>query len=295
MSNNNENNTTTVDFSKLRDFIKENNEYNKTIKKKKKKIVVFFINVITIVSLIAGGIGIKLLLDYKEDQEETKKLQQELADKKETIISMVEQDIQKEIDEIPVVNPKITELFDSLLKDNNDAVAWLKLNNTDIDTPIVQSDNNEYYLNHNFNKKYNEIGWTFTDYRNNFPDLSTNTIIYGHTYRNSTLAFSSLKKVLNKSWYDNEENQIIYLTTTEKELKFKIFSIYTIKNTNDYLKINMNKEEFNVFIANALERSVKNFNTEVKYGDKILTLSTCYNTSNYRLVVHAKLVEDDYE
>ncbi|MDD5979886.1 MAG: class B sortase [bacterium] len=295
MSNNNENNTTTVDFSKLRDFIKENNEYNKTIKKKKKKIVVFFINIITIVSLIAGGIGIKLLLDYKEDQEETKKLQQELADKKETIISMVEQDIQKEIDEIPVVDPKITELFDSLLKDNNDAVAWLKLNNTDIDTPIVQSDNNEYYLNHNFNKKYNEIGWTFADYRNNFPDLSTNTIIYGHTYRNSTLAFSSLKKVLNKSWYDNEENQIIYLTTTEKELKFKIFSIYTVKNTNDYLKTNMNKEEFNVFIANALERSVKNFNTEVKYGDKILTLSTCYNTSNYRLVVHAKLVEDDYE
>ena len=295
MSNNNENNTTTVDFSKLRDFIKENNEYNKTIKKKKKKIVVFFINVITIVSLIAGGIGIKLLLDYKEDQEETKKLQQELADKKETIISMVEQDIQKEIDEIPVVDPKITELFDSLLKDNSDAVAWLKLNNTDIDTPIVQSDNNEYYLNHNFNKKYNEIGWTFADYRNNFPDLSTNTIIYGHTYRNSTLAFSSLKKVLNKSWYDKEENQIIYLTTTEKELKFKIFSIYTVKNTNDYLKTNMNEEEFNVFIANALERSVKNFNTEVKYGDKILTLSTCYNTSNYRLVVHAKLVEDDYE
>ena len=292
---NNENNTTTVDFSKLRDFIKENNEYNKTIKKKKKKIVVFFINVITIVSLIAGGIGIKLLLDYKEDQEETKKLQQELADKKETIISMVEQDIQKEIDEIPVVDPKITELFDSLLKDNSDAVAWLKLNNTDIDTPIVQSDNNEYYLNHNFNKKYNEIGWTFADYRNKFPDLSTNTIIYGHTYRNSTLAFSSLKKVLNKSWYDKEENQIIYLTTTEKELKFKIFSIYTVKNTNDYLKTNMNEEEFNVFIANALERSVKNFNTEVKYGDKILTLSTCYNTSNYRLVVHAKLVEDDYE
>ena len=208
---------------------------------------------------------------------------------------MVEQDIQKEIDEIPVVDPKITELFDSLLKDNNDAVAWLKLNNTDIDTPIVQSDNNEYYLNHNFNKKYNEIGWTFADYRNNFPDLSTNTIIYGHTYRNSTLAFSSLKKVLNKSWYDNEENQIIYFTTTEKELKFKIFSIYTVKNTNDYLKTNMNEEEFNVFIANALERSVKNFNTEVKYGDKILTLSTCYNTSNYRLVVHAKLVEDDYE
>lgn len=295
MSNNNENNTTTVDFSKIRDFIKENNEYNKTVKKKKKKIVVFLINVITIVSLIAGGIGIKFLLDYKEDQEETKKLQQELTDKKEIIINMVEQDIQKEIDEIPVVDPKITELFDSLLKDNSDTIAWLKLNNTDIDTPIVQSNDNEYYLNHNFNKKYNEIGWTFADYRNNFPDLSTNTIIYGHTYRNSTLAFSSLKKVLNKSWYDNEENQIIYFTTTEKELKFKIFSIYTVKNTNDYLKTNMNEEEFYLFIANALERSVKNFNTEVKYGDKILTLSTCYNTSNYRLVVHAKLVEDNYE
>ncbi len=294
MSNNNENNTTTVDFSKLRDFIKENNEYNKTVKRKRKKIIVFLVNVITIISLIAGGIGIKLLLDYKEDQEETKNLQNELNNKKEEIIELVEKNIIEKLDEIPVVDPKITELFDNLKKDNADTVAWLKLNNTDIDTPIVQSDDNKYYLNHNFNKKYNEIGWTFADYRNTFPDLSTNTIIYGHTYRNSTLAFSSLKKVLNKNWYDNEENQIINFTTTEKELKFKIFSIYTIKNTNDYLKANMNEEEFNTFINKALDRSIKNFNTEVKYGDKILSLSTCYNSSNYRLVVHAKLMEEDY-
>ena len=84
---------------------------------------------------------------------------------------------------------------------------------------------------------------------------------------------------------------------------YKEMDIGTAKITNEEMQgvphhlidILEPKDEFNVFIANALERSVKNFNTEVKYGDKILTLSTCYNTSNYRLVVHAKLVEDDYE
>lgn len=287
------NDSNTVDFSKIKDFVDINNEYNKMKKKRRKKIVVFIINVITITSLILGGIGIKSIIDYKEDQKEAKLLQEELNNKKEEINNIV-------VEETPVIkeeiiDPKITALFDELKSENSDTVAWLKLNNTDIDFPVVQSKDNEYYLNHNFKKKYNEIGWTFADYRNNFPELDDNTIMYGHTYRNSSLAFSSLRTVLNKSWYNNKENHIIEFTTEKKSLKFKIFSIYTVKNTNDYLNINMNEEEFNKFISKVTKRSIKDFDTEIVFGDKILTLSTCYNTSNYRLVVHAKLIEDKTE
>jgi len=293
------NDSNTVDFSKIKNFVDINNEYNKMKKKRRKKIVVFIVNIITISTLIIGGIGIKTIIDYKEDQKEAKNLQKELNLQKEEIINLVEtekkeeQNIEIEIEEI--IDPKITALFEDLLNKNSDTVAWLKVNNTDIDFPVVQSKDNEYYLNHNFKKKYNEIGWTFADYRNNFPELDDNTIMYGHTYRNSSLAFSSLKTVLNKSWYNNEENHIIEFTTEKKAMKFKIFSIYTVKNTNDYLKINMNEEEFNKYIEKAKKRSIKNFKTEIIYGDKIITLSTCYNTSNYRLVVHAKLIEDKTE
>ena len=288
-------NNNTVDFSKLKDFVEINNEFNKTKKKRRKKIVVFFINVITISSLIIGGIGIKTIIDYKNDQEEAKELQNELNVQKEEILSLIESKVAEEEVKEEEIDPKITALFDDLLNKNSDTVAWLKVNNTDIDFPVVQSNDNEYYLNHNFKKKYNEIGWTFADYRNNFPELDDNTIMYGHTYRNSSLAFSSLKTVLNKSWYNNDENHIIEFTTSKKAMKFKIFSIYTVKNTNDYLNINMNENDFNKFINKALDRSIKNFNTEVNYGDKILTLSTCYNTSNYRLVVHAKLMEENID
>ena len=287
------NDNNTVDFSKIKDFVDINNEYNKIKKRRRKKIVVFVINVVTISSLILGGIGIKSIIDYKEDQKEAKLLQEELNSKKEEINNTV---IEEEpVIEEEIVDPKITALFEELKSQNSDTVAWLKLNNTDIDFHVVQSNDNNYYLNHNFKKKYNEIGWTFADYRNNFPNLYDNTIMYGHTYRNSSLAFSSLKTVLNKSWYNNEENHIIEFTTEKKSLKFKIFSIYTVKNTNDYLKINMNEEDFNKYIEKVTKRSIKDFKTDVVYGDKIITLSTCYNTSNYRLVVHAKLMEETSE
>lgn len=291
MKNDIENNT--VDFSKLRDFIKESNDINKVTKKRRKKIVTIIINIITIFSLIVGGIGIKTIYDYKEDQKETIALQNELSKKKEEINNTVKEEITEVAEN--VVDPKVKALFDDLLSKNSDTVGWLKLNNTDIDTPIVKYSDNEFYLNHNFNKKYNEVGWTFADYRNNFPNLDTNTIMYGHTYRNSSLAFSSLKHVLDESWLNNEDNYIIEFTTTKKALKFKIFSIYTVENTTDYLKTDMNEKEFELFLKNALDRTVKDFKTEVKYGDKILTLSTCYYNSDFRLVVHAKLMEENHE
>ena len=147
------NDNNTVDFSKIKDFVDINNEYNKIKKRRRKKIVVFVINVVTISSLILGGIGIKSIIDYKEDQKEAKLLQEELNSKKEEINNTV---IEEEpVIEEEIVDPKITALFDELKGQNSDTVAWLKLNNTDIDFPVVQSNDNDYYLNHNFKKKYN--------------------------------------------------------------------------------------------------------------------------------------------
>ena len=104
------------------------------------------------------------------------------------------------------------------------------------------------------------------------------------------IAFSTLKYVLEDDWLSNSDNYIITFTTENKELKFKIFSIYTTKKTNNYLNTYMDRETFEAFIKDAKEKSVKDFEEEVDFNDNILTLSTCYNTSSYRLVVHAKLI-----
>lgn len=157
--------------------------------------------------------------------------------------------------------------------------------------PIVQSTDNTYYLTHGYDKEYNSLGWAFADHKNIFPDLSTNTIIYGHTYKRNT-SYSTLKDVLNKDWLNNKEKHKITFDTSKERLTFEVFSIYTIEKTNDYLKISFDKKEkYQNYINQSLKRSIKNFNTQVTTNDKILTLSTCYTDANHRLVVQAKLID----
>ena len=103
--------------------------------------------------------------------------------------------------------------------------------------------------------------------------------------------FSKIKNVLNKKWLNNENNQRITLDTERERLIFKVFSVYTIKETNDYLKISFNsRDKYKDYLNNSLKRSVKDFKTDVTPSNKIITLSTCYNDSNNRLIVQAKLI-----
>lgn len=156
--------------------------------------------------------------------------------------------------------------------------------------PIVKSDDNSYYLTHSFDKKSNAMGWAFADYKNTFPTLSTNTIIYGHTYKMTTI-FSKLKNVLKDDWLNDENKQRITLDTERERLIYKVFSVYTTTADNDYLQTNFSsKESYQEYINESLNRSIKDFKTIPTTNNKILTLSTCYTDSNHRLVVQAKLI-----
>lgn len=185
-----------------------------------------------------------------------------------------------------------SEAFQKLLKKNNDTVGWLEVNNTRIKYPVVQAETNSYYLNHDFNKKKNSMGWIFMDYRNNAVDLNKNTIIYGHNIKTGIM-FGTIKTMFNSSWYKKPSNQIITFNTPIKNMKWQIFSIYQIKATEDYLKNSFdNDEEFNNFIKMIKKRSIYDFKVDVKATDKIITLSTCYSHTT-RHVIHAVLVEEE--
>ncbi|MEG1506782.1 MAG: class B sortase [Bacilli bacterium] len=187
---------------------------------------------------------------------------------------------------------KYSKLFNELLEVNNDTVGWVTVNNTRINYPVVQSADNNYYLNHAFDKTRNEIGWLFVDYRNNLDIIDKNTIIYGHNILNGNLMFSNLEKTIKPNWYNNTDNQLITFNIKEKNIKWKIFSIYTLPTTSDYLKTNFNSDEsFLNFINMVKSRSINNFGVEINKNDKILTLSTCYRDADHRAVVHAKMVE----
>ena len=183
-----------------------------------------------------------------------------------------------------------SQVFEELLKKNDQTVGWIQVNNTKANYPVVQASDNSYYLTHDFNKRKNSMGWIYMDYRNNNKDLTSNTIIYGHNI-NAGIMFGGLVNALYPKWYNKDVNRVITFNTPYANMKWQIFSIYKIKTTTDYLDSEFeNDEAFMNFINMIKGRSINNFGVEVNPGDKILTLSTCANNTS-KIVIHAKLIE----
>ena len=183
------------------------------------------------------------------------------------------------------------QVFQELKALNNDTVGWIRVNNTKVNYPVVQTVDNEYYLSHAYDMENNLAGWIYMDYRNDIDNLDKNTIIYGHNISKDYLMFGSLRNTLNESWYKNSENQIITFNTLNENINWQIFSMYTIEKTSDYLITEFStKESYKRFIEKIKNRSVYDFEIEVNEEDKILTLSTCYQDDKHRLVIHAKMI-----
>ena len=197
-------------------------------------------------------------------------------------------DIRKKIDDSININVDkgIFEVdFNELSKINSDVNSYLIVNNTNINYPVVKTNNNDYYLNHSFDRTKSEAGWVFMDSNNRFDGTDKNIVIYGHNRLDGTM-FGTLKKVLDSNWYSKEENLDIELINKNETIKYKIFSIYKIKEEEYYINTYFTANTFNSFINNIKNRSIHNFDvkTDIK---EILTLSTCTIVDGYRLVVHA--------
>lgn len=184
--------------------------------------------------------------------------------------------------------------FTNLLNTNSETVAWIKVNGTIIDYPVVQHDDNDYYLHHDFYGNATDLGWVFGDYRDNFSTFGYNTIIYAHNLINDTM-FGSLSNVLTSSWQNNSDNHYVKISTPNSNTVWKVFSVYTIVPTVDYLKTAFTQTEYESFLNMLVSRSVFDFDVDLSSNDKIITLSTCDDAGTKRLVVHAKLVKAKYK
>ena len=180
--------------------------------------------------------------------------------------------------------------FDALKKSNSDTVGYIKVNNTNIDYVVVQTKDNNYYLNHNFNKEKNRAGWIFLDYRNKLDGSDKNTIIYGHNMKDGSM-FETLSSVLQKWWYEDSNNYIVTFTTEEKTFMYQVFSTYDIKNEDYYIKTKFNSDnDYEKFLKTIKSRSNHDYGIEVTKDDTILTLSSCLGAGEKRVVLHAKKV-----
>ena len=189
-----------------------------------------------------------------------------------------------------IKQPLINVDINALKEKNKDTVGWINVNNTNINYPYVQGKDNSYYLNHSYDKSYNEAGWVFLDYRNNSTLSDKNNILYAHSRLDKTM-FGSLSKTLKSNWYNNKDNHIIRLSTETENTMWQIFSVYKIPEETYYITTNFsNDSEYEKFLNIIKERSIHNFNTDININDKVLTLSTCYSDTE-RTVVHAKLIK----
>ena len=181
--------------------------------------------------------------------------------------------------------------FNKLLQKNSDTVGWIEVKGTNINYPIVQTTDNNYYLHHAFDKSKNDAGWVYMDYRNDPVNFDQNTIIYAHSRYNGTM-FGSLKNILNSSWYNNKNNYIIRLSTPTENTIWQVFSVYTIEKESYYITTNFSTtESYDEFLKTMKKRSNVNFTATPNTNDKILTLSTCKDNFGSRVVMQAKLIK----
>lgn len=241
--------------------------------KKKNKILITLIQIVLIAVIIFSGIKI---IEWIKSNKKNKDIMSEI---KENVVINNEMDSNNEEYKID---------FAKLKQKNSDAIAWIKVNGTDIDFPVVKGTDNSYYLTHNFDKEKNKAGWIFADYRNKFDGTDKNIIIYGHNMKNGSM-FASLKNIIKEEWYNNEENKYMTLITEKEYCKYQVFSVYQTEVEEYYLQTNISN--FKEFVEKIKGRSKKNFNVDIKETDSILTLSTCADNTKYRVVLHAVKVK----
>lgn len=264
-------------------------------RKRRKKVIWTFILILSILIVILCIIKIffwnkdNQTIDKIEKDINTKKI---VKEKKSETAQNINPPENKDDDYWYYINMDMMSVdFNELKQKNSDTVGFIKVNGTNVNYPIVQSNNNSYYLKHAFDKSKNSAGWVFADYRNDMINFDKNTVIYGHSRSNQTV-FGSLKKVLNKSWYGNKDNHIIKLSTPTENTLWQIVSIYTIKPESYYITTKFSDSQFKTFTQTIKNRSQINFSGTINENDKILTLSTCEDVAGtIRLVIHAKLIK----
>jgi len=180
-----------------------------------------------------------------------------------------------------------------LSQKNSDAVAWLDVLDTAIQYPVVQTDNNEYYVTHTFQKKRNDSGAIFLDCWNG-PDFSDfNAVIYGHNMKDGSM-FHQLRQYEQQRFADSHLD--IQVTLSDRKLHYKVFAAYTSEGEEhaDFRGFDCQTEgERSAFIRAVRKRTVIRSRLAVDRHDRILTLVTCTSgTHSWFWVVHAVLVEE---
>ena len=193
-----------------------------------------------------------------------------------------------------------TSVVADLKKENPDVIGWLEIPNTEINYPVLQGTDNEYYMTHDYKKEYTKDGSLFLDVEYDWSIPSSNLLIYGHNNNNGKM-FNGLMDYKKEEFY--KEHPTIKFTTEQEDSEYEIIAVFLsrvyYKNEENvfryYYFINAETEaEFNDYVENSLKASLYDTGKTAEYGEQLLTLSTCsYHTQDGRLAVVAKKISNN--
>lgn len=268
--------------------------------------IIFLTAIVTLVV-----VGIKMLDFYIFRDNQNDKDAQYWADVKEEnasddVITLILDDKDKTDNNSSSDEKKEVEVlaeYVDLYEKNNDFVGWISMSPY-INYPVVQSEDNEYYLKHNFDGGYNENGTIFADYQGviSADEMPHNTLLYGHNLITNNF-FQPLSNFRKEGISFLINNHMLQFDTLYERNHYKIFSVFLTNTKSEHGEIFnywnkvyfKSKSDFDNFVAECIDRSYFYTGVDLQYGDELLTLSTCDFSmfSDMRLVVVGRKVRED--
>ena len=248
--------------------------------KKTHKFIIFILLIVIAVSII-------YIANYYSDKEEVVQ--------ESEILNTIE------IDETQITPEKTERMLqiEELSKENSDIVGWIEIEGTNINYPVLQGEDNNFYMNRNFQKEESVYGSLFLDADFDWNNPSSNLLIYGHNIQDGSM-FHNLLNYADEEYYKKHPN--IRFTTAEEDATYEIIAAFRsrvyYKSEQDvfryYYFVNPeSKEEYDEFVENAKEASLYDTGKTAEYGDQLITLSTCsYHTEDGRFAVVGRKVEE---
>lgn len=188
--------------------------------------------------------------------------------------------------EVPYENvfPSLRELYH-----NYDIKAELSISSINLKELVVQTKDNDFYLNHDIYQNKNNNGAIFIDYRTSDIDMARQLNIYGHNSLNSELPFKALEQYLQKDFFVN--NLFIELKTDKKAYSYKVFAVSVVaKEDNEHMIISLEGEKFLNHILLMRSKALYDTKEVITEDDNLLILQTClYNPENFLLVMAKRI------
>lgn len=261
------------------------------IHQKKRRICLTLAVLFGLISIISGTAYVLLQAAYQSERAANEAVASAVFE------TQAELEIEKIKDAAQLPATKETQLndlhlgysHDALLAINENAVGYLQVPAVDIFLPLVQSEDNQYYTEHNISNQPSKSGSLFLDVRCRQGLNASNCVIYGHDMADGSM-FGSLHKLIRPTFYQ-EQSHAIYIYTADAIYEYEIYSVHVAPATgSEYQASFATAAEYQQFVQEMVKRSYYEAPECVKQPAYTITLSTCTNREDERLVVQAMRV-----